>query len=279
MTQTTTRRATATPYRALQAPKNMGSVLKPGELIDIVEMTPISLTDRRIYNLLIDNAWESLDQPVEHCVPKKDLRGSHNVNDRVGQSIERLMGAIAKVRVEKDGEPAIQRIRLLGTNIEHERGDGYFYYRFDDDFRAIVRDSRIFARIHKDVMMALSSKYALALYEMVQKRGNLQDRWYEDFPIEAFREMLSVPAGKLKRFSDFNKYAIKPAVSEVHGLSDFGVKIRPLKQGKRVTHIRLSWHRKSTDELKVAFTELQRCRVGRKARLNHLTEVVKSISA
>lgn len=264
------------PFRTLQAQPDIVSMVKPGELIDIVEMTSISLNARRTYNLLLENAWDRLDQPVEHRIPKKDLRGSHNVNDRVGDCIESLMGAIARVRVEKDGEPATMRIRLLGTNIEHERGDGFLYYRFDDDFRALVKDSRIFARIQKNVMMALSSKYALALYEMVQKRGNLDNIWFEDFELKEFRQLLSVPNGKLKRFSDLNKYAIKPAVQEVHGLSDFGVTVMPLKQGKRVTKIRLSWYRKSTDELKEAFAELQRSSVGRSARIKGKTEVMTS---
>lgn len=254
-------------YKTLWARNTETSLVKPGELIDIVEMTPISLSDRKIYNLLIENAWDRIDQPVEHCVAKKDLRGSHNVNDRVGHSIERLMGAIAKVRVEKNGEPAIQRIRLLGTNIEHERGDGFFYYRFDDDFRSIIRDSRIFARLQKDVMLALSSKYALALYEMVQKRGNLSEHWFEDFTVAEFRDMLTVPKGKLQRFSDLNKYAIKPAIEEVGGLSDYGVTLTPMKQGRRVTRLRLAWHRKSPEELKAAFAELQRCKVGRRIRV------------
>ena len=46
-----------------------------------------------------------------------------------------------------------------------------------DDFaamRRIIKNSTIFARLQKEVMFALSSKYALALYEMIQKRGNMR---------------------------------------------------------------------------------------------------------
>ena len=35
-------------------------LIKPGELIDIVELSPLTLQDRRIYNLLILNAWDSI---------------------------------------------------------------------------------------------------------------------------------------------------------------------------------------------------------------------------
>ena len=46
--------------RTLDAKPNDVSIVKPGELVDIVEMTPLTLTDRRIYNLLLANAWEKI---------------------------------------------------------------------------------------------------------------------------------------------------------------------------------------------------------------------------
>src|SRR6185437_7804998 len=66
-------------------------LIKPGELIDIVELSPLTLQDRRIYNLLILNAWDSITEAKEHRIHKRDLRGSHNVNDRVGESLLPLM--------------------------------------------------------------------------------------------------------------------------------------------------------------------------------------------
>jgi hypothetical protein len=77
------------------------SLIKPGELVDVVELSPLTLQDRRIYNLLILNAWESITEPKEHRIRKRDLRGSHGVNDRVEESLLRLMGAVAQ-RVSPD---------------------------------------------------------------------------------------------------------------------------------------------------------------------------------
>jgi hypothetical protein len=77
--------------RTVEVEPDEFSLIKPGELVDIVELSPLTLQDRRIYDLLILNAWPKLTEPVEHCIHKRELRGSHNVNDRVGESIERLM--------------------------------------------------------------------------------------------------------------------------------------------------------------------------------------------
>ncbi|WP_197709278.1 hypothetical protein, partial [Escherichia coli] len=47
-------------------PANYGEIVKPGELVDIVELSPLTLADRRIYNLLIANAWDRIGEPVIH---------------------------------------------------------------------------------------------------------------------------------------------------------------------------------------------------------------------
>ena len=265
-------------YKTLQAKPGPGNFIKPGELIDVVEMTPLTLGDRRIYNQLMANAWDRIDQDVVHTIPKKDLRGSHNVNDRVGESILRLMAAMVQVYVEREGEAYIRRVQLLGGNDESTRNDGMLYYTFPPELRAILKDSTIFARIRKDVMYALSSKYALALYEMIQKRGNLQHQWAEEFELDRFRQLLGVEEGKLGRFADLNAYAIKPAVTEVNGLADYGCKVEPVMKGRKVERVRLVWWRKSAEELKAAYSELQSPKVGRKARLGGTVEYTEAVT-
>src|SRR5688572_30021120 len=171
------------PYHTLDARPTKTSLIKPGELVDLVEMTPLTLADRRIYNQLIAHAWARIGEPIEHVIPKRDLRGNHNANDRIGESIERLMAAIVKVRVVVNSKSEIQRVQLLGSNTEQETPDGMIRYEFPAKLRKIIKESTIFARLQKEVMFALSSKYALTLYEMVQKRGNMTAKNFEDFTL------------------------------------------------------------------------------------------------
>ena len=117
-------------------------------------------------------------------------------------------------------------------------------------------------------MLALSSKYALALYEMIQKRGNLTHVWTETFDIERLKDLLGVPKDRLKAYKNFKAKALSPAVLEVNGLSNYGVKFKEVKKARAVKQIQIAWHQKSIDELKGAFKELKQPRVGRKARLS-----------
>jgi hypothetical protein len=249
-------------------------LIKPGELIDIVELSPLTLQDRRIYNLLILNAWDSITQPKEHRIHKRDLRGSHHTNERVGESLLRLMGAVAQLRIERDAgegsgpETFTRRVQLLAGTEEAARSDGIVFYSFPAAVRGIIKESSQYARLQKQVMFAFSSKYALALYEMVQKRGNLKFKTSEEFPVERFRSLLGVDPGKLEAFKSFKQRAIDPAVLEVNGLGEFGCKVEPCAYaGRKVTAVRLSWWTKNLDERKSALNELRFSRVGRRARL------------
>lgn len=264
----------AVTYRTLEAKPSGNSIIKPGELVDLVEMTPLTLNDRRIYNQLLAHAWDRIDQPVEHVIAKRDLRGSHNANDRVGDSIERLMAAIVKVRVLRDGKNAIERVQLLGSNTEHESPDGMLRYEFPARLREIMQESTVFARLQKEVMFALSSKYALALYEMVQKRGNMTMKSHEDFEIGEFRELLGVPRGKLPMWGNLHQRALAPAIKEVNALSDYTVELGPLKTGRKVSGVRMRWARKEQAEVSNVMAELNRSKVGRKARIEGRVEGV-----
>jgi hypothetical protein len=267
---------TPKPFKTLAARPDHGSMIKPGELIDVVEISPLTLTDRRVYNMLLENAWDEIERPVDHSIPKKDLRGTRDANDRLGESIERLMSAIARLEVERDGKLYIRRVQLLGATDEGKEDDGLLYYRFPSELRAIIRKSNVFARLQKDVIFALSSKYSLALYEICKKRINLTHKWSDEITIDRFRHMLGVEPGKLKEFKHLNLRAIQPAIIEVNGLSDLGCAIEPVLSGRKVVKVKLSWWRKNTDELKAAYRELQAAKVGRRARLRGIVDEIIS---
>lgn len=255
-------------YRTLQAPQSKETIVKPGELVDVREISPLSLNDRKVYNLLIQNAGNRISEPHEHVIEKKSLRlGDHNVNDRVGETISRLMGAHALIKVFRDGEPATQKVALLASNVEHDRADGKFYYTFAPELREILSDSTMFARLQRDVMLSFTSKYSLALYEMLMKRINLKHKTEEIFELPDFRALIGVPKGKLATFGSLNQRAIRPAVEEVNHRGLVQVEVEAVKTGRSVTHVRLKWWRASGDKIDDSLIEMAQPAFGRKARM------------
>lgn len=261
--------------RTLDVRSTQNTMVKPGELVDVVEVTPLTLTDRKIYNLLIDNAKQDLAKPVEHSISKEKLRLSRRGDERVDDTINRLMGAIAKIRTTRNGESATLRVQLLGRNVEHDREDGRFYYTFDPILREVFLNSNVFARLKMDVMLSFNGKYALALYEMVEKRINMR-KTEEIFSIPDFRNLLNVPKGKLSTWHNFKAYAIEPAVAEVNQLAtDFRVEAIGVKDGRRYTSVKLKWWRTSPDGEEAAIKELNQPKLGRKARREGRVENVE----
>ena len=268
----------AIPHRTILAKPNASSMVKPGELVDVVELQKLTMNDRRIYNLLIDNAWDTITEDKVHEVSKQDLqRTKHKSYDRVGESIERLMGSLAKVKIIQDGEPAYLRVQLLGANTEQVSSSGVIRYEFPKDLRDIIRESEIFARLQREVMYQLTGKYSLVLYEMIQKRGNQRFINEEIFEIEHLRELLVEP-GRLSSWINFRNKALDPAVKEVSALSDFEVSYSVGKTGKKITHVTLKWRRKDESKSISSQRELDGSRVGRKARINGGAENVVGIS-
>lgn len=249
-------------------------MVKPGELIDIKEISPLTLNDRRIFNLLIANAWDRIIEPVEHVIDKAYLRGSHNGNERIEDSIRRLMGAIAEVKIVRDGKTAIKRVQLLGCNIEQEDDRGRLYYTFPKQLLEIIGESAVFGRLKMQIMYCFRSKYALALYEIVQKRIGLKYKQAEMFTLDELRGLLGVPKDKLLRFPDFNKYALQPALREVNALSNHTIEVGVVKRGKRVAQLILTWMEKTPDQKRDALKEVERCSVGRAARISGTVERV-----
>lgn len=262
-------------YRTIDLKPSNNELLKPAELIDISGASELTLAARRLYNQLLANAFgrDMAKEGHEWTIAVSDLRGSHNSNDRLGESIEALMKTIVTVRMQ-DGRT--RRVQLLGGNDmgDPSRPHGTLTYSFDKRLVPLLAESTVFGKIEMSVMKAFTTKYALALYEALARRVRLKHVFHEVIPIADFRELLGVPEGKLTTFGNLNQYAIKPAMTEINAMAAFGVNMIPIKTGRKVTGVKLGWYMKNEDQLKDAFAELQRPKVGRKARVQGVVEEI-----
>jgi len=224
-------------------------IVKPAELIDIREISDsLTLADRRIYNLLLADAWDNINQPVLHSIRLHELRSSNQDNARPRDSIRRLMKVVIAFDVIEDGIKREVMTQLLGPCKLDQNGQGLAYYTFPEPIRAAAESSTVFARLRRDLLCQFRSKYALSLYEMVQKRVNLSFKTSEDFTIEDLRQKLGVEKSLYPAYQSLNLRVIKPAVLEVNEISDVECLIEPILQGRKTVGLRLSWRKKSTDE-------------------------------
>lgn len=257
---------------------------KAGELIEITGAHALAAADRATLNLLYQHAHDSgrLGEPdAEWELPMSALRLSkHESNDRAKDCLERLMRVVVQVPLPdaRTGEPRIVLTPLFeffDLSADETRADATVRYGVPKKLRPVLVRSNRWGRIKAEVVCAMTSKYAMALYELVQLRSSL-DRCIEQFSLERFRDLLGVPPGKLTRGPDFERRVVEPAVLEVNGLSDMGVKIELTRVHSRapVTQVTLAWWRKEGDEFRAAYAERGRSKLGRMARLRGQVEEV-----
>jgi len=250
---------------------------KAGELIEITGAHALEASDRALLNALFQHAHESgrLATPgATWEVSMAALRPSaHESNDRLRESLSRLLSVQVNVSYR---DAVTARDMVLQTHLfdafitpaADEPDGSTVRFGVPDALRAILAQSGRWGRIKAEVVCAMTSKYAIALYELVQLRAGL-DRCLEQFPLDRFRDLLGVPPGKLTRGPDFMRYCIAPALLEVNGLSDMSVQIELVRAHPRapITAVTLGWWCKEGDAFRAAYAERQKSKVGRMARL------------
>lgn len=264
-----------TSWKTLDLKPCQGEMIKPSETIDIVGVEGLTLQDRRVWNALIANAFgpEMRDEDREFTINLADIRANHNSNERIEDNVEHLMTTIVRCR---QANGSMTRFQLLGGNNMGDpmRPRGEMTYSFDKRLIDVLRDSVSFGKLEISVMAAFGSKYALAMYEHFSRRVNLKNKWMEEYTVDEFREVLGVGKGQLKAFGNFKQRAIAPALKEVNHWAQFQLSISYKKQGQRVSKIIVSWVWKDKDGRAKARQELEKSKIGRKARMSGIEETI-----
>jgi hypothetical protein len=249
--------------------------IKPAELIQVSGHHELTLNARRAITILWHNAHrQGVREGRDYTIEIDDLKpDGHKGYEMVEEAVEALMRTILTLRLP-DGRT--RRVQFLGGNDLDDPGRpaGVLTYSFDKRLVAVLQDSTIWGKIAIPILMAFSSKYAVSLYENLAQLAHLSHKTYQEYTLDEFRALLGVPPGRYKTFGELNKHVLKPAVSEINAIAPFGLSVLPVKQGKRVASIKVGWWQKDSEALRAASDELQRSKVGRRARLSGTVEYV-----
>src|ERR1017187_1197399 len=265
---------------------------KPGELIEMTGTHALEASDRAILNLLYQHAHDSgrlLDPNAEWEIPLGVIRQSfskHESSDRLRDSLNRLMSVkvnVVYMAEAGNGEPGSEkRVVITGlfdffdVSAKELATRATLRYGLPRKLAPILETSGRWGRIKAEIVCSMTSKYAIALYELLQLRANME-RSGERFPIDRFRELLGVPPGTYARGDNFQRKVLDPAVLEENGLSDMSLQIEQERIHSRapIHGVTLAWWRKSGDEFRAAMQERNRSKVGRMARLRGQVETAE----
>lgn len=261
--------------RVLDLSPRKDQATKPRELIQVTGHQSLNLAARRAITILWHNAHrQGISENKSYTIELSELRtpSSHD-NTLVEDAVLALMKTIISV-TRDDGSTT--RVQFLGGNNMHDprRPQGVLTYNFDKFLIEILQDSKIWGKISLPVIMSFSSKYAITLYENVAQWSGLDFKTHATYSIQELRELLGVEEHKYELFGTLNKDVIKPALAEINALAPFNLGILFIKTSRQVTHVRLNWWTKSIDEHKAAWSELNKTKIGRKARIHKRAEYI-----
>jgi hypothetical protein len=269
--------------RTLAQRTNVDGFPKPGEMIGMTGTHALEACERAMINVLYQYAHDSGrlgEAGAQWEIPLASLReaySKHENNGRLRDSLKRLMSVLVEVSYLDDKSDASEpemRIAVMGIfrfldiSAKEFAKRATLRYGISPELAPIIENSRRWGRIKAEVVCAMTSKYAMSLYEMVQLRANMS-RCIESFTNSEFRDQLGVPPGAYERGNNFMQFVISPAVLEVNGLSDVSVQVEVRRKHARapIEGISMAWWRKSGDEFRAAMQERNRSKVGRMARL------------
>jgi len=264
---------------------NFNGFPKAAELIEIEGAHALEASDRAIFNQLLQTAHDSgrlVEPEAEWEISLAGLRRAstrHESNDRLRDSLRRLRRTEVRVTYvsARTGLPRTMETHLLEfTDTDDvDSPNATVQFGIPKRLRVVLARSNRWGRIRCEVSYAMTSKYAIALYEMVCLRANL-DRCTEVIDMARFRELLGVPPGSYDRADNFMRNVIVPAVLEVNGLSDISVQIEMVRKHPRApAHgVSITWWRKQGEEFRAAMQERNRPKFGRMARLKGKVEHV-----
>ena len=228
-------------HRIIDTSPRTGHQVIPGWAIETDGLTHWGAAEHLLWRGLLANAWgPTLDDPrTDFEINLAELRGTHDSNDRLRKSLETLQKTLLVVRL---GNGRTRKVQMLGmTDMDDDdRETGILRYDYPKALIAALREPGAYAQIDLKAEAGMTSKYSRNLHAIVAKRVGLR-KPEETIPLDTFRAWMGVPEGRLADWYNFNQKALQPALLEVNGLSRFSVIAVPIKRGKKIEQVMLSW--------------------------------------
>ena len=145
---------------------------------------------------------------------------------------------------------------------------GWFdYIMYDDETMSIeyqfaskiepmlLQVQKAYIQLQCKPLMAFKCMYSNRLLMLIMEWEKIQPR---KISIDELRDMFQLTE-KYKLYADFKRFVMEPAIKEINAMSDFTVRVTPLKTGKSYTHYKFYIKRKvkATIDIKPMDTDVE----------------------
>ena len=219
----------------------LNEVIKASPAIQI--QSKVSLLQRRVWNVLLANAYNELPNKEIHSISVGELAAKLGFKDKHSNQ-HYLKAALRELRscevewniLGKDKE----EWGVAGLLAEARIADGICFYQFPHTLRLRLHNPRIYTKLNLRLQNRFTSKYALVLWEVCFDYFDT-DRAQGETPfisLETFRELLGIESDEYPAFSIFNRAVIKPAIKEINDVTDYHVEVEQKRLGRRIGELK-----------------------------------------
>ena len=223
--------------------------MKLTEIKEVIKASPaiqieskITLLQRRMWNVLLANAYNELPDKEIHHVSVSELaeKIGFDSTNRVylKETLEALVNFTVKWNVlEKDKEQEWGAASLLAyATIKN----GICTYGFPLPLRLKLYNPRIYAKFNLRLQNRFSSKHSLVLWEVCFDYFDIARKQGETpfIPIETFRELMGIEVDEYRTFKSLNQLIIKPAVKEINKETGYFVEVKQKRVGRKVAFLK-----------------------------------------
>jgi hypothetical protein len=208
-----------------------------------IKATELSLVDRKIINILLKNAYSTIDTAPYHTITMAELRHSVGWKSKNHTSLKASLRRLLETKIEwnilrkdKKNEWAISTLlasaRILGGKCTYD----YSYH-----LKQLLKNPNIYGKINLLTQNNFRSKYSLILWEYLSNYISKNDQealgtdWIN---IKDYRDLMGVTDGQYSTSKELNFNLIQSPVKDINKLTDIEVEAKFQKNVRAITAVR-----------------------------------------
>ena len=225
---------------ALMHITEINEVVKASPAIQI--QSKITHLQRRVWNVLLANAYEELPDTDIHRINVADLAHSLGFNSNNEEYLIETLIALVDCIVEwnvldKDKKEKWGVASLLASA---EIENGICTYGFAPHLRYKLYNPRLYTKLNLRLQNKFKSRYAMVLWEVCFDYFDIARNEGETpfITIETFRQLMGIEQEEYSVFKTLNRDVIKPAIKEINQLTSFFVDVEQKRIGRKIGELK-----------------------------------------
>ena len=146
---------------------------------------------------------------------------------------------------DKGTESAVSWFSTVRTNKKSGKATIKFHEDMMPFLLQLTKQNAFYTSYNLQYVLPMSSQFSPRLYEILKSYQKNNREWF--FPLEELKRLLDCE--NYKRWPDFRRFALEPAVEEINQYTDINIAWDVEKEGKKVSRVIFYMADKSDDAL------------------------------